>query len=160
MTKIRATIQVAAPLLEAFDRFTAGLDRWWPPGGRSFEAPQVFIECRLAGRWYERDANGRECVWGRVLAWTPPHGLMLGWQIGPDGNFNPDLHTELELSFAEISAKLTRVSLEHRHLERFGAYAAEQAALLSSAVGWVGILESFARHCSAAAALAPKGRNA
>jgi uncharacterized protein YndB with AHSA1/START domain len=95
-----------------------------------------------------------------VLVWTPPHGLVLGWQVGADGEFDPDLHTELELSFVAISAKLTRVSLEHRHLERYGAAAAQQAAVLSSAVGWVGILEGFARHCSPVAKRASKGPSA
>jgi uncharacterized protein YndB with AHSA1/START domain len=164
MTKIRATIQVAVPPAEAFSRFTQGLDGWWPPSGRVQGEPQVFLECQSGGRWYERDATGSECVWGRVLAWAPPHGLVLAWQIGPDGGFDPDLHTELELSFVAISAKLTRVSLEHRHLERFGTAAAQQAAVLSSAVGWVGILEGFARHCSLAAGgptrLASKAPNA
>jgi uncharacterized protein YndB with AHSA1/START domain len=160
MTKIRATIQVAVPPADAFSHFTQGLDSWWPPTGRAQAAPQVFIECRPSGRWYERDTNGNECVWGRVLTWMPPHGLVLSWQVGADGEFDPDLHTELELSFVAISAKLTRVSLEHRHLERYGAAALEQAAVLSSAVGWVGILEGFARHCSPLAKLASKGPNA
>jgi uncharacterized protein YndB with AHSA1/START domain len=148
MTKIRATLQVALPPADAFSHFTAGLDSWWPPTGRAQTAPKVFIECQPGGRWFERDTGGKESVWGRVLTWSPPHGLVLSWQVGANGEFNPELHTELELSFAAISAKLTRVSLEHRHLERYGAAAAEQAAVLSSAVGWVGILEAFARRCA------------
>ena len=164
MTKLRATLQVAVPPGEAFSRFTQGLDRWWPSTGRARSAPRVFIECQPGGRWYEREATGSECVWGRVLVWKPPHGLVLGWQVGADGEFDPRLHTELELSFVAISAKLTRVSLEHRHLEPYGATAAAQAAVLSSAVGWVGVLECFARHCSSAAGEptrpASKGRNA
>lgn len=160
MTTIRATLQVGVPPADAFNHFTRGLDAWWPPSGRAQAEPKVFLECQPGGRWYERDATGSEWVWGRVLVWTPPHGLVLAWQVGTDGEFDPDLHTELELSFVAISAKLTRVSLEHRHLERFGATAAAQAVLLSSAVGWVGILEGFARHCSQAAGLALKGRSA
>ncbi len=91
---------------------------------------------------------------------VPPRGLVLGGRVGADGEFAPDLHTEWELSFAPISAKLTCVSLEHRHLEPYGATAAGRAAVLSSAVGWVGILERFSRHCSPLAAPASKGRNA
>jgi uncharacterized protein YndB with AHSA1/START domain len=160
MTKIRATLPVGVPAVEAFNRFTQELNHWWPPTGRAQSAPKVVIECRPGGRWYERDATGSECVWGRVLGWTPPHGLVLGWQVGADGEFDPGLHTELELSFVAISAKVTRVSLEHRHLERYGAAAAQQAAVLSSAVGWVGILERFARHCSPGAERASKGPSA
>ena len=86
-----------------------------------------------------------------------PRRLALGWQWGTPGEFSPDLHTELELSFVAISAKLTLVSIEHRHLERYRATSAEQASVLSSAVGWVGTREGFARHRSPVAGLVPKG---
>ena len=89
-----------------------------------------------------------------------PRGLVLGWRVGADWQFAADLHTEWELSFVAISAKLTRVSLETRLLEPYGATAAEPAAVLSAAVGWVGILEGLARRCSLAAKLASKGPNA
>jgi Activator of Hsp90 ATPase homolog 1-like protein len=148
MTKIRASIQVAQPLADAFRHFTQGIDRWWPPLGRGDGAPQVIIEAEVGGRWYERDADGRESVWGPVLAWTAPEALVLGWQIGADGDFDVALATEVEVRFAAASASATLVTLEHRHLERYGAAAAAQEAVLSSAVGWIGILERFAQHCA------------
>jgi uncharacterized protein YndB with AHSA1/START domain len=166
MTKIRASIQVAQPPADAFRHFTQGIDRWWPPLGRSKGAPQVFIEGEVGGRWYERAADGREIVWGPVLAWTPPHALVLAWQVGANGDIDAELATEVEVGFvaAAEGAASTLVTLEHRHLERYGAAAAAQEAALSSAVGWIGILERFAQHCAAergagrrAVLLAPKG---
>lgn len=135
MTKIRASIRVAVPPAEAFRRFTQEVDRCCSQGGR-------------------------ERVRGRVLAWMPPHRLVLGWQVGADGEFAPDLPTELAFSLVAISAKLARASLEYRHLEPCGASAAEQAAVLSAAVGWVAIVEGFARQCSPVATHASKGPNA
>jgi uncharacterized protein YndB with AHSA1/START domain len=152
MMKIRASLQVAAAPADAFTHFTQGLDQWWPPRGRAHDAPRVFMEPHVGGRWYERDAGGREWVWGQVLAWLPPDSLLLSWQVGADGEVDPALHTEVALSFESMAAGRTRLSIEHRHLERYGAAAAEQELLFSSAVGWIGILECFARHCSSVTA--------
>jgi hypothetical protein len=85
-----------------------------------------------------------------VLAWTPPRGLVLGWQVGASGALEPELNTEVEVSFVAAPTTATLVTLEHRLLERYRAAAAAQQAALSSAVGWIGILECFARFCSAA----------
>jgi uncharacterized protein YndB with AHSA1/START domain len=150
MTTIRASIQVALPQAQAFDEFTRGLDRWWPPAGRKPGAPQVFIEPGVGGRWFERGANGADSPWGQVLAWVPPQRVLLTWQIAANGDFDPNLQTELELRFEPLSAKASRVSLvtlEHRHLERYAGAADAQEVTLSSAVGWVGILACYARHC-------------
>jgi uncharacterized protein YndB with AHSA1/START domain len=64
---------------------------------------------------YEVDADGRKGYWGTVLAWEPPHRLVVAWNVG---NRRPE-PTELEVRFlAEGSG--TRVELEHRGWERFG----------------------------------------
>jgi uncharacterized protein YndB with AHSA1/START domain len=133
---------------QTFHQFTQALDQWWPPAGRGPGAPRAFIEPRVGGRWYERDSKGLVRLWGQVLAWTPPQGLVLAWQVGANGEFDPALRTELEVVIAPVSATASLVSLEHRHFEGHGAAAVAQEALLASAVDWVGILERFARHCA------------
>jgi len=105
------------------------------------------MESRLGGRWYERSVDRSETSWGRVLAWAPPHSLVLSWQIGADGEFDPELETELELGFVARSEQWTLVCLEHRRLDRYGDDAEAQRSLLASDVGWSGILEHFKRHC-------------
>ena len=80
MSEVKVSVQVARSIAEAFLEFTLGIDAWWPPAGRGGDAPQVFIEPHVGGRWYERDANRIVCPWGRVLAWEPPHRVMLSWQ--------------------------------------------------------------------------------
>jgi len=144
---IRETALVQASQQQAFDLFTLGQSQWWPPAGQPAPTPRVFMESRLGGRWYERALDRSECTWGRVLAWTPPRSLVLSWQIGANGEFDPKLETELDLHFAARSPQLTLVSLEHRHLERYGNAAQAHRALLASRVGWAGILECFGRHC-------------
>jgi uncharacterized protein YndB with AHSA1/START domain len=132
---------------QAFDLFTLGQARWWPAVNLPAPAPMVFMESRLGGRWYERSADYNETTWGRVLAWMPPQKLVLSWQIDADGEFDPQLETELELGFTARSDRLTLVSLEHRHLDRYGDEAESQRSLLASDVGWAGILERFAQQC-------------
>ena len=80
---MRRSVTVAAPAERAFAVFTEHFDSWWPADyfiGAA--APQVrTMEPWAGGRWYERAADGRECDWGRVLAFQPPDRVLLAWQI-------------------------------------------------------------------------------
>ena len=140
--------QVRLPPARAFDVFTSDIGRWWPKGRTIGKAPHVavVVEPRAGGRWFERDAEGRETQWGRVLAWEPPSRLLLGWQIGAGWTYDPDFLTEVELTFAP-SAGGTLVTLEHRDLERFGADAARHAEALGG--GWPTRLAEFAAFADA-----------
>jgi uncharacterized protein YndB with AHSA1/START domain len=137
-------IEVKAPPARAFDLFAARIGEWWPKGrsiGRNPHAA-IVIEPVAGGRWFERDAEGNETRWGKVLAWEPPSRLLLGWQINTQWVFDPDLLTEVELTFAPADGGGTLVTLEHRDLERFGTDAAAHAGRLNG--GWPGILGPFA----------------
>ncbi len=96
------TIQVKAPPARAFDLFAARIGDWWPKGKTVGQAPHVaiVIEPQAGGRWFERDADGRETRWGKVLAWEPPSRLLLGWQLNTQWRYDPELLTEVELTFA------------------------------------------------------------
>ena len=74
-TSVRRSVTVPVLPERAFEVFTAGIDRWWPRQGYSIgTAPlrEAVLEPREGGRWYERDKDGTECTWGRVLVWDPP----------------------------------------------------------------------------------------
>jgi len=116
---------------------------WWPKTHTIGKAPfeTVVLEPRVGGRWYERAADGAETNWGKVLAWDPPRGVTLAWQISASWAYDPDLITELELRFEGRDDGTTRVSLEHRHLERLGANAAAVAEQLEN--GWAPIMQLF-----------------
>lgn len=89
---IRKTVTVECPVEHAFRTFTEEIGTWWPLHHSSIsataedgEAPETAVlEPRPGGRLYERDRDGRECTWGTVLAWEPPHRLAIEWRVNPD----------------------------------------------------------------------------
>jgi len=101
------------------------------------------IEPFEKGRWYQVGEDGSTCENGFVLAWEPPHRLVLAWQINGNWQFDPDLVTEVEVKFIAEGERKTRVELEHRHLERMGATAEAGRAAVDSPNGWGAILELF-----------------
>jgi hypothetical protein len=142
---ILRSVVVKAPPARAFDLFATRMQDWWPRGktiGRKPHA-EVVMEPRAGGQWFERDADGGETHWGKVLAWEPPGRLLLGWQINSTWTYDPDFLTELELTFEGLPGGGTRVTLEHRNLERFGADAEKQRASLDG--GWPTMMAEFAR---------------
>ena len=145
---IRKTVAVAAPRDRAFAFFTGGMGRWWPRAhtllGDGVPQQEVVIEPRSGGRWYERGVDGSEYTWGHVLAWEPPGRVVLAWQLDADWRYDPDLVTEVEVRFVAVGAEATRVELEHRRLENYGARAAAARELLDSPGAWTGTLDRFA----------------
>jgi uncharacterized protein YndB with AHSA1/START domain len=132
---IRKSLVVEAPQERAFRIFTEQMGAWWPKEHHIGKADLkgVGLEPKVGGRWYEIGVDGSECTWGKVLEWQPPRRLVLAWQISAQWQYDPSLITE-------------RVDFEHRHLDRFGAKAAELRGLMDS--GWGGILERFAATAS------------
>jgi uncharacterized protein YndB with AHSA1/START domain len=141
---VRSVIVKVEPA-RAFELFTRRIAEWWPKNKTIGREPHVavVIEPRVEGRWFERDAQGQETQWGKVLSWEPPHRLLLAWQIGADWAYHPDLLTELELNFKAHSPGGTLVMLEHRHLERLGSDAARVREMLDG--GWPTLLGEFQR---------------
>ncbi len=147
---VRKSVKVAATPERAFEVFTAGFDRWWPRGHSIGDSPlkTAVIEPRQGGRWYGLLENGTEAEWGDVLVWDPPRRLVMAWRIGADWAYHPDLLTEVEVAFT-CEGDLTRVDLEHRHLERMGEGAAGARATFDSENGWGGLLALYAGRVAA-----------
>ncbi len=137
------SVEVNGPPARAFQLFTANMGCWWPGGRTPAAKPavNVVVEPREGGRWYEVDQEGNETQWGKIVAWDPPHRLVLGWQLGRDWRYEPGLLTEVEIGFADAGDGKTLVSLEHRNLERFGDYAEERRAQVDG--GWPSRLVDF-----------------
>ena len=138
------TVSVTVAPARAFELFATQIGRWWPAGRTIGKAPHetIIIEPCPGGRWFERDAEGVETPWGKVLAWEPPTRLLLGWQLDAKFAFNPDLLTEVEVTFVAADGGGAVVTLEHRNLERFGADA--QATVDQLNGGWPGMLAGYA----------------
>jgi len=138
------TVEVGAE--RAFDVLTQRMATWWNEAHHIGAEP--FVDVRLepfvGGRWWEVDAGGDECTWGRVLVWEPPTRLVLAWQIDGQWAYDPDLVTELELRFVEQGPTTTRVELEHRNLDRLEEQAASTRESFDGPEGWAGLLALFA----------------
>lgn len=143
---VRKTIEVKATAEHAFKVFTAHMGQWWIKSHSINTSPQqdVIIEPRAGGRWYERGSDGSECQWGHVIDWDPPRRILLAWQLNAEWRFDPDLVTELEVRFIPLKDGITRIELEHRNLDRFGAKADETRAALDTDGGWTGLLKAYA----------------
>jgi len=144
---VRRTVTVKAPTERAFQVFTEGFDSWWPRSHHIGSAPlkKAIIEGKVGGRCHSEQADGTDCPWGTVLAWEPPHRLVMAWQISPDWKYEPDLarSSEVEIRFTPLADGTTRVDLEHRHFERHGAGADAMRKTVSAEGGWGSLLALF-----------------
>jgi hypothetical protein len=143
---VRKEITVEASQTRAFNVFAQELGAWWPLathhiGGAPAET--AIIEPRAGGRWFERAADGTECDWGHVLIWDPPGRLVLSWEISADWKHDESIDTQVEVRFVAVGPALTRVELEHRRLEGFGAAAEQMRGIFDSEGGWSRILREY-----------------
>src|SRR6266498_1174885 len=149
---IRGTVTVGVPVERAFRVFTDSFHTWWPPQYHIGQADmaQAILEPREGGRWYERGVDDSQSDWGRVLAWEPPHRLVVTWQINGRWQFDPDpaRASEIEIRFTADGPERTRVELEHRHIDRL-----VEAQALSEGIqgggGWSSVLQRFAEAAKA-----------
>ena len=148
---VRKSVTVNVPIGKAFTVFTEDFDSWWPRthkiGGADLKS--AVLEGWQGGRWYEVDADGSECDWGRVLAWEPPTRLVLAWQIDASWHYDPGLLTEVEVRFTAEGPEQTRVDLEHRDLDQFGDAQEQIRAAFDSDGGWPGLLAAYVQAAAA-----------
>ncbi|HET9205250.1 MAG TPA: hypothetical protein VFO28_03360, partial [Burkholderiaceae bacterium] len=67
------------------------------------------------------------------------------WQLNARFEFDPSIETEVDVCFTALDAHTTRVDLEHRGLEAYGADAQAMRDSFGSPSGWNGMLEHYAR---------------
>ena len=152
---VRRTVIVPLPAERAFYTFVNHMGLWWPRqntfGKEKYHT--VLVEPVVGGRWYERSADGEETAWGTVLAYEPPHRIILTWQITAQGTpeADPARASEIEIRFMPLKPSSTSVELEHRE---FGRHGDEDGAIWregmeSEDAGWTNLLKHFARLCTA-----------
>lgn len=144
---VTKTVRVGAPLAVAFEVFIG--QAWWPVRTHHLAEPagvEVVLEPFQGGRWYERGADGTETDWGTVLAWQPPHRLLLTWQVTADWTFarDPGHGSQIEVTFTAAGPDATSVSLAHRHLEGYGPESERMRRILDKKGGEP--MEAFARY--------------
>lgn len=123
-TSVRHAIVVEAPIERAFRVFTEDFGAFKPPEHNllSVEIAETVFETHVGGHVFDRGVDGSECRWARVLAYEPPHRVVLSWDISPRWQLETDVDraSEVEVRFVSESAQRTRVELEHRNLDRHG----------------------------------------
>ena len=109
---------VALPVDQAFALFTTKLPSWWPLATHSIaeqEAVDVRFEPGIGGRVVEIARDGTECTWADVIAWDPPHRVVLAWHPNPE----PVAATIVDVRFTAVDGG-TQLDLEHRSFEELG----------------------------------------
>ena len=120
---VRVTIYVALDPRTAFEVFTAEIDEWYHRGPHNFFDPVRAVAIRfepgVGGRLLEvyDEATGEAREMARVEVWEPGARLLL----------RDSRDTEIDVTF-EVSGVETKVTLEHRGLERLPAAEAESHA--------------------------------
>jgi uncharacterized protein YndB with AHSA1/START domain len=135
VTSVKQSIVVEAPIARAFKVFTEEFGSFKPPEHNMLgvKIAETVFEPRVGGHIYDRGIDGSECRWARVLAYEPPHRVLLSWDISPQWQIeaDPEKTSEWEVRFTAETPNRTRVELEHRKLERHGA-------------GWEGVRDGVA----------------
>lgn len=147
-TSVRTEIVVEAPVQRAFQVFTEKFDRIKPREHNMLdvEIVETVFEPRVGGHIYDRGVDGSECRWARVLAYEPPHRVVISWDISPQWQIetDPERASEVEIRFIPESSERTRVELEHRNLDRHGGGWEAERDGVGGEGGWSLYLQRFA----------------
>jgi len=151
---VRKSIVVKATPAQAFEAFSARIDRWWPKSHGIGATPvrESVIEPFVGGRWYTRCEDGSDVTVGHVRAWEPGRRLVFSWEVSAE--WKPDARiayaSEVEITFTAEAGGETRVDLEHRDFERMPVPGGET---MRKAVdgGWPALLALFAQEAARAA---------
>lgn len=138
-----ATVKV--PPSRAFAIFVGDFARWWPLARFHTGSDPVDckIEAQVGGRVYERASDGKESVWGHVLAYEPPHRLSFSWLVG----LSRETEQLIDIRFTAEGGG-TRVELTHSGWEKLGEAAAALRERYDS--GWGTLVERcFADYANA-----------
>ena len=156
-TSVQSSIVVDAPIDRAFSVFTDDIGSWWPPEHHILQAglAEMVFEPQTGGRVYDRGVDGTECHWADVLAFEPPHRLVISWNVSVQWAIeeDPAKRSEVEVRFFADSPDRTRVELEHRYIDRHGDGWEQMHAAVGAPEGWdLGLQRLAARLASASLA--------
>jgi hypothetical protein len=73
------------------------------------------------------------------------HSSAVHWDITADWQYDPALQTEIEVRFIPDGKNGTRVELEHRRLDRYGARRDEMRTIFDKTGDWGRLLQTFAQ---------------
>jgi uncharacterized protein YndB with AHSA1/START domain len=139
-TTVTKEVTVDVPAETAFRLFTEHFDKVKPREHNLLAAPiaETVFEPRVGGHIVDRGEDGTECRWSRVLAFDPPERVVFSWDISPSWQLetDPARTSEVEVRFTPDGESRTRVTLEHRHLDRHGDGWESLAMTMASDGAW------------------------
>lgn len=145
LTTVHAEITVDVPQERAFQIFTEQFDAVKPREYNllAVDIEETVLEPRVGGDVYDRGVDGSVCRWARVLEFEPPTRFVISWDLGTTWQVETDLSraSEVEIRFEPISSDQTRVTIDHRHLDRHGEGWDEYRAGVEG--GWPVFLANF-----------------
>lgn len=145
-TSLHVSVIVEVPVAYAFRVFTQRFDEVKPHEHNLLPVPieRTVLEPRVGGTVSDIGIDGSTCTWARVLAYEPPHRLVISWDITPQWQIEPDpaRTSEVEIRFIAEAPERTRVELKHRHLDRHGT-GWEAFTSLETGNGWPLYLDRF-----------------
>lgn len=146
-TSVRSQVVVEAPIDLAFRVFIEDFDQIKPREHNilAVEIAETIFEPHAGGHVYDRGVDGTEFRWARVLAFEPPHRVVLSWDLNPQFQLETDLQktSEVEVRFISEGPGRTRVELEHRNLDRHGEGWENERDAVGGAGGWPLYLRRF-----------------
>jgi uncharacterized protein YndB with AHSA1/START domain len=147
-TTVHSSIEVNAPRARAFEVFTRDFGAFKPAEHNllAVAIAETVVETHVGGHTIDRGTDGSECRWARILAYDPPDRFVFSWDISPYWQVETDAvkTSEVEVLFTELGQDRTRVSIEHRHLDRHGAGWEGVRDGVSTDEGWSLYLDRYA----------------
>ena len=120
-SRVLVALRVPAGPERTFSAFTEEIGAWWRPNGlfqfTDDQTGTLAFDPGPQGRLVETYADGSSFTVGDVVAWEPPHRLVMTWR---HASFAPDQSTELHVTFTDVGDE-TRVVVEHYGWDRIPA---------------------------------------
>lgn len=145
---VEVSITVDRPVATVFHVFTARMGDWWPLATHSVaedRAATCIMEPAVGGRILERDQDGGEHEWGRIIRWEPPGHVAFTWYPGR----GPEDATTVTVTLVPAGDSGCRLTLVHDGWAIHGANALPVRQRYDQ--GWRMILEQPFADCLRAA---------
>jgi uncharacterized protein YndB with AHSA1/START domain len=143
------TFVVRGTVERVFDEFVNARGGWWPYDHSRDVLLRVGYDPRVDGDWFDVLPDGARRKRGKVLAWDPPHRLIVSWPLTfgkPAGEAVG--YSRLEVTFTRHTEGEVRVGLHHWDMHN----TTDRTAVLKmfSPYGWDHVVNGFTAYLASA----------
>lgn len=140
---VRRARELGVSAERAFEALTSEIGAWWPLATHSAMQDASASLAFTDGELVETGPGGERHVWGEVLRWEPPHGLVMTWHPGRAAG---PAASEVELRVTPLAERRCLVEVLHRGWERLPDPAAARSEYEH---GWPPVIAHLAGHVGA-----------